>query len=843
MKKPISKPVKALLAVLLLATVAWGATVRWVMKTWAHLTLEQLLFQLGAPMTGTGSDIILQGIVNIGAPLLVCLLLLVWFLRRKWPRWVALLCAAASLACDAAAGIYAWNRLDAGVYLENQSQESTFVQENYANPQSVELTFPEKKRNLIYIYLESMETTYADEASGGAFPQNVIPELTRLAEQNECFAGTSGQLNGGHPMPGTTWTMGGLFAQTSGLPLQLDFDVNGMNTQQSFFPGITCLGDILAENGYRQVFLLGSRAEFGGRELYFTSHGGYEMRDYDYAMAQGLIPQGYYVFWGYEDARLFENAKNTLTELAAGDEPFNLTMLTVDTHFEDGYLCDLCPDTFGSNQYANVIACSSKQVAEFVQWVQQQNFYDDTTIVISGDHLTMDTDFCDDVDAAYDRRTYTAYINADAAPADAAQTRTFTTFDNFPTTLAAMGVKIDGDRLGLGTNLFSATPTLAEEYGLDTLNTELARKSTFVEGLSGVDATLYDAYQRSVATAINPAGTVNVRAQDTRHGTLVVRDLPDKAVERVTVTLTDMDDENTQTIEAELQPDRSYTAALDLTAYDRGQGALRVTVKPQHGDEYELYTYAGQLLLACETDFAQYLANLRFLQNDGYAFFFTVYDEAARAFTGAMQQRFQALGFRSYLLRQEETSFLAVSCGDTLREKMAMGTLTMAGKLPDGSRYRLRSSARQFGNETCIVIENGSETDYALHKSGFNIVVYDYERSAVVNRASFDTHRTVPTGKVTVVRNDSGTYTLRLKELTLDHAGRKRLVARFWDADHRDAPQEFTLRRLRDGSYRVTAALQGLDTTNCYMEICAVSQDGREEVIAQLRGKLDGMAG
>lgn len=40
-----------------------------------------------------------------------------------------------------------------------------------------------KQKNLIYIYLESMETTYADENNGGAFTENYIPELTKLAQE------------------------------------------------------------------------------------------------------------------------------------------------------------------------------------------------------------------------------------------------------------------------------------------------------------------------------------------------------------------------------------------------------------------------------------------------------------------------------------------------------------------------------------------------------------------------------------------------------------------------------------------------------------------------------------
>ena len=43
---------------------------------------------------------------------------------------------------------------------------------------------------------------------------------------------------------------------------------------------------------------------------------------------------------GYEDQKLFENAKEKLSEIGIKDEPFNFTMLTVDTHFEDGYVCE-----------------------------------------------------------------------------------------------------------------------------------------------------------------------------------------------------------------------------------------------------------------------------------------------------------------------------------------------------------------------------------------------------------------------------------------------------------------------------------------------------------------------
>ena len=49
----------------------------------------------------------------------------------------------------------------------------------------------------------------------------------------------------------------------------------------------------------------------------------------------------------------------------------------------------------------------------------------------------------------------------------------------YPTTLAAIGAEIEGDRLGLGVNLFSDTPTLLERYGYDKLNSELEKKSVY----------------------------------------------------------------------------------------------------------------------------------------------------------------------------------------------------------------------------------------------------------------------------------------------------------------------------------------------------------------------------
>ena len=78
-----------------------------------------------------------------------------------------------------------------------------------------------------------------------------------------------------------------------------------------------------------------------------------------------------------------------------------------------------------------------------------------------------------------DRRIYNCFINAQTTPEGELKNRSFTTLDFFPTILSAMGYEIEGDRLAMGTDLFSGTPTLAEELGLENFNYELSGFSQF----------------------------------------------------------------------------------------------------------------------------------------------------------------------------------------------------------------------------------------------------------------------------------------------------------------------------------------------------------------------------
>lgn len=365
-------------------------------------------------------------------------------------------------------------RLDVIPYVGTTNTESDFIEDNYIDPFSVNLKFPDQKRNLIYIFLESMESSYADPQCDDRFAENHIPELSALAESNVNFSHNDG-IGGALPFAGTTWTAAAMVSQTSGVTVKVSITDEGYEGKYGYMPGVVSIGEVLDANGYEQVLLVGSDARFGSRASYFTEHGNYKILDTVSLKEAGRLPEDYDEWWGFEDEKLIEFAKEELTSLYESGKPFNLTMLTADTHFPDGYDCELCPEIF-EDQYSNVLSCSSRQVNNFISWIKEQPFYENTTIILAGDHLTMDPEYMEDINDGYMRTTYNCFINAPIEPVKE-KNRLFGNFDLFPTTLAAMGVTIEGDRLGLGTNLFSEKETLAEKLGFEELDTELQKKS------------------------------------------------------------------------------------------------------------------------------------------------------------------------------------------------------------------------------------------------------------------------------------------------------------------------------------------------------------------------------
>ena len=298
--------------------------------------------------------------------------------------------------------------------------------------------------------------------------ENLIKPLSDLAEEGVTFSHLEEGFGGPVATLGCTWSVASMVNMTTGLPMKVPTGGNDYGSPNNFLPGAVTLGDILKAQGYEQTLMFGATAKFGGLNYFYESHGGFNMLDYDGVKEKGWIPKDYKVWWGYEDDKLYEFAKRELTRLGETGKPFHFVMETADTHCQDGYVSPKTP-TPRDSQYANVIAYSADEVTKFVRWIQDQPFYENTTIVLIGDHLSMDKKFFADMDKSYHRTTFNLILNPannlQYIPEERRFNRWWYNGDMFPTILASMGVLIVGDRLGLGTNLFSVTPTIMEENG------------------------------------------------------------------------------------------------------------------------------------------------------------------------------------------------------------------------------------------------------------------------------------------------------------------------------------------------------------------------------------------
>jgi phosphoglycerol transferase len=476
-----------------------GLGIYWVRHRFSGTGLEEIIYTMSQPLTGSDSGQItsfLQGpLLNAvflasSASLLLLLFHLIIIkvransdvqpkiFKNVLKALVIPLISLASLAGGLAFGVHQFGFTEVNNYF---FVRSSLYEKHYTDPKTVKTTFPKKKRNLIYIYLESMESSYASTDIGGSQTENLIPSLSNLALNDGVNFSNTDLLGGAQPTPGTGFTVGGMVAQTSGIPLKVNgYNENEYGNTASFLPGAYSIGDILDKAGYNQTLMIGSDAAFSGRDKLFSQHGNYTIKDYNYANEHGWFEKDRKVWWGYEDTKLVEYAKNEISKLATKEAPFNFTMLTADTHFPGGYSTDETPKLF-DDQYSNVIHYSDQMIGELIEWIQAQSFYDNTTIVVSGDHTTMDTDFVTNkIPTDYTRTVFNMFLNSGVEPKKY-HNRIFSTMDMYPSTLAAMGVKISGNRLGLGTNLFSSKETLEEQLGYEAFCTALGQRSDYYE--------------------------------------------------------------------------------------------------------------------------------------------------------------------------------------------------------------------------------------------------------------------------------------------------------------------------------------------------------------------------
>ena len=470
----ISKKKKVFYTIIILISVIIFSLVKYSEEAFGGAQMPQIIYTIILPK-GTSLDVFLNGlffcvklVLKLGFVALFPLFINLK-IKNKDIKYKGIYTIVLSLILF----IYSITSVGLHTYIYDELTKSNFLKENYVDPKSVKIEYPENKKNLIYILVESLEASYENTEFDGK-DVNLIPYLSSLASDNINFS-SDDNLGGFKNYPLANWTAAGTLAQMSGLPLRVRLNLTDYGYHDKFLNNAVMLGDILKDAGYKNYHLTGSDSAFGAEYTLFTNHG-YEIEDYNYAKENGLIPEDYYEFWGYEDRKLFSFAKDKLESISQDEEPFSMVISTIDTHPIDGYLDKECSDTL-NYQYGSSILCEDSIIEDFITWVQSQDFYDNTVIVITGDHISMQTDIKEHLKDK-NREIYNVFINTGISFVNS-KNRDITPFDMYPTILYSLGFKIENNRLGLGTNLFSDEKTITEKYGYEYVIKELPKYSNF----------------------------------------------------------------------------------------------------------------------------------------------------------------------------------------------------------------------------------------------------------------------------------------------------------------------------------------------------------------------------
>ncbi|MEZ5779297.1 MAG: sulfatase-like hydrolase/transferase [Paracoccaceae bacterium] len=331
---------------------------------------------------------------------------------------------------------------------------------------------PDRKKNLVILYVESLERTYRDMP----LTAPLFAPLARIED-----AGISARGIGG--LEGTNFSAGGMVATQCGLPLyprgMLHVGATGLHNPDAevdfagFMPHTTCLGDILRQEGYVASYLNGSDLRLFSLGEFFGSHG------YDRLLGLESFPnhetEARKNIWGVNDSVLFEHAKRELHALVAQDRPFLLALLTVNTHGPDGIDDDGCetPDN-SPNPLGTAIHCTGVQVQDLIDEIGRMGIADDTIIAVMSDHIAMKNSFSRELKAhVADGGKRNNLFTLIGAGAPRVIERQATMIDVYPTLVEALGYSLADGRANMGRSLFSDQPNLTETIGHAELNEAL----------------------------------------------------------------------------------------------------------------------------------------------------------------------------------------------------------------------------------------------------------------------------------------------------------------------------------------------------------------------------------
>lgn len=450
----------------LLPIALWGLYV-YLSDSFGIVDLGAIFFHLQAGMTDHGGVDRKLAAVLYSLSMAALLASFTWLVRtdHRW-RLAERLLALALLASNPL--LYGMTQRGAAIVTD----DGAWLDRRYVKP--VILQAPEEPPNLLLLYLESIERTYADRERFG----DAYAHLEAVGAQGRVFEAV-------RQIDNTGWTMAGMIASQCGTPLMpagLLHDVQ-FEPLGRVVPGVRCLGDLLSEHGYRLTYLGGASTAFAGKGIFYEDHGFERVLGRE-ELRSRLENPDYLNNWGLYDDSLYDFTLEEIRRLSEeSDEPWGVVNLTLAGHAPHGYPAQACLDRQGEFDGVDIlysVECSAWLVRDLIERLEAEGLLENTLVVVASDHLTMRVSAWDELIRG--ERDNTFILLGPEVPLGRLR-RESSTIDIFPTILEAMGFLIDNHRAGLGTSLLSPTSTLLERYGQDELSARLRQESALQKRL------------------------------------------------------------------------------------------------------------------------------------------------------------------------------------------------------------------------------------------------------------------------------------------------------------------------------------------------------------------------
>ncbi len=230
----------------------------------------------------------------------------------------------------------------------------------------------EPARSLVLIYLESFNLGLTDNR----IHPGLTPHIDRLKER---YGYTDSFFASGFV------TIEGIVNSQCGVIAPMNRGNDSMMQERGRMRNLPCLGDVLREAGYHQVYLGGAVMSFAGKGSFLAAHGYDEIKGLEYWEENGFRREK--TAWGLPDDALFRNALARIRELTRKRTPFNVTLLTLGTHLPGrSYESCLPYEPAPEESFLNAIHCTDQLLGRFVTALEDEHLLENTVVVITADH-------------------------------------------------------------------------------------------------------------------------------------------------------------------------------------------------------------------------------------------------------------------------------------------------------------------------------------------------------------------------------------------------------------------------------------------------------------------------